>query len=226
MYTQRIIHTPAVGKSQELRAVLLERNASGNADAPHALSVNLFSPQAGYVHAIRFENLAALEAYQERPSLRESTFQEQGRRIDQCLAQERVTFLYEEVASTGTPSSTPKFLIRNRLSQAPGKGAELRAVLEERLRTATPGLAGARLSQLVVSLNGPAYSTTLLFGSMADMDTFRAAQRNDPTFQPFLSKVASLTRGPVQQRMQRILAPFPTQTANGRAAELAVPAGR
>ena len=89
MYTQRIIHTPAVGKSQELRAVLLERNASGNADAPHSLSVNMFSPQAGYVHAIRFENLAALEAYQERPSLRESAFQEQGRRIDQCLAQVR-----------------------------------------------------------------------------------------------------------------------------------------
>src|SRR5439155_8522672 len=133
MYTQRIIHSPAVGKGPELRAVLLERNASGNADAPHALSVNIFSPQASYVHSIRFENLAALEAYQERPSLRDPAFQEQGRKIDQCLAQERVTFLYEELTSSGPASTTPNFLIRNRHAPAPGKGAELRAVLADRL---------------------------------------------------------------------------------------------
>jgi len=226
MYTQRIIHAPAVGKGADLRAALLERNASGNAEAPHALSVTMFSPQPGYVHSIRFENLAALEAYQERPSMRESAFQEETRKIDECLAQERVTLLYEELTDTGAPSTTPKFLLRNRYSQASGKGMELRAVLEQRLDKRAPGLAAAALSQQVVSLDGPAYAVTLLFASMADIDTFRSAQRNDPTFQPFVSKVAALTRGPVQQRMQRILAPFPTQPVNGRAAELAVPAGR
>jgi hypothetical protein len=33
-------------------------------------------------------------------------------------------------------------------------------------------------------------------------------------------------RGAPSSRMQRILAPFPTETADGSAAELAVPAGR
>jgi len=210
MYTQRIIHVPAIGKSADLRAALLERNASGNAEAPHALSVHLFAPQPGFVHAIRFENLAAIEAYQDRPQLHDATFQAQGRKIDQCLAQERVTVLYEELAGTGV-SATPKFLIRNRYCPAPGKGQELRAVLEERVRKGMPpGLAGAGLSRQVASLDGPAFAVTLLFASMADIDQFRSANEQDPTFPPYLSKVASLSRAPVQQRMQRILAPFPT----------------
>ena len=209
MYTQRIIHAPAVGKSADLRAALLERNASGNADAPHSLSVNIFSPQPGYVHSIRFDNLAAIEAYQNRPSLNDAIFQAQGRKIDACLAQERVSLLYEDLVGTGA-STTPRYLIRNRYSQAAGKGQELRSVLEERLQKGTPGLAGARLSRQVASLDGPAFSVTLLFGSMADIDQFRAANDQDPTFAPFVSKVASLTRAPVQQRMQRILANFPS----------------
>ena len=74
----------------------------------------------------------------------------------------------------------------------------------------TPGLAGARLSQQVVPPDGPAYSVTLLFGSMADIDQFRSAQAKDSSFMPFVSKIASLSRAPLQQRMQRILAPFPS----------------
>src|SRR5437870_4219321 len=99
MYTMRIIHIPAVGKGAELRAALEERNASGNAEAPHALSMHLFSPQPAFTHAIRFPNLAALETYQSRPLSAE--FQAQGRKINDCLAQERITFLYEDLASTG-----------------------------------------------------------------------------------------------------------------------------
>src|SRR5438874_5715577 len=101
MYTQRIVHVPSVGKSPELRAALVERNESGNAEAPHALSVNMFSPQVAFIHAIRFENLAALDAYQSRPL--DATFQAQSQKITQYLAQERVTFLYQDVASTGAP---------------------------------------------------------------------------------------------------------------------------
>lgn len=210
MYTQRIIHVPALGKSAELRAALLERNATGNAAAPHALSVHMFAPQPGFVHGIRFENLAAIEAYQERPQLADPTFQAQGRKIDACLAQERVTVLYEELGGTGV-TARPKFLIRNRYCPAAGKGGELRAVLEERVQKGmAPGLAGAGLSRQVASLDGPAFAVTLLFASMADIDQFRAANEKDPTFLPFLNKVASLSRTPVQQRMQRILAPFPT----------------
>lgn len=207
MYTQRIIHVPAIGKNAELRVALEERNATGNKAAPHALSVHMFSPEPGFVHSIRFENLAAIEAYQDR-HLGDATFQAQARKIDQCLARNRVTVLYEELAGTGA-TTTPKFLIRNRFCPAPGKGQELRAVLEERMRKGPPGLAGARLSRQVASLDGPAYAVTLLFGSMADMDQFRAANDQDSTWLTFLNKVASLSRAPNQQRIQRILAPFP-----------------
>lgn len=207
MYTQRIIHFPAVGKNAELRAALEERNESGNAAAPHALSVLMFSPEPAFIHSIRFENLAAIEAYQGRQP--DATFQAQGRKIDQCLARQRATVLYEELVGTGATTTTPRFLIRNRYCPAPGKGPELRAVLEERGRKERPGLAGARLSRQVGSPDGPAFSVTLLFGSMADMDLFLSANDKDPTFLPYVSKVASLSRAPLQQRIHRILAPFP-----------------
>ena len=207
MYTQRIVHIPAVGKGTELRAALEERNASASAAAPHALSTLMFSPQPAYIHAIRFENLAAIETYQGRPL--DETFRAQGRKIDACLAQERITLLYEDLAGADV-TGTPKFLIRNRYCPAAGKGQELRAALEERMHGSTPGLAGARLSQQVVPPDGPAYSVTLLFGSMADIDQFRATQAKDSSFMPFVTKIASLSRAPLQQRMQRILAPFPS----------------
>ena len=207
MYTQRIVHIPAVGKGAELRAALEERNASANAAALHALSALMFSPQPAYVHSIRFENLAAIETYQGRPL--DETFRAQGRKIDACLAQERITLLYEDLGGTDV-TGTPKFLIRNRYSPAAGKGQELRAALEERMHKGTSGLAGARLSQQVVPPDGPAYSVTLLFGSMADIDQFRATQAKDSSFMPFVTKIASLSRAPLQQRMQRILAPFPS----------------
>ncbi len=209
MYTQRIIHIPAVGKGPELRAALEARNAAADPAVPHSLSTHMFSPSPAFVHSLRFENLAAIEAYEARRG-QNPAFQAQGQRINDCLAQERISTLYRELS--GTPMrGKAGFLIRNRYSPAPGKGPELQAVLAERIeKAANPGVAGARLSQQVGSLDGPAFAVTLLFGSMADMDTFFDANQTDPTFRPFLAKAASLCRAPVQQRIQRIIAPFPS----------------
>jgi len=208
VYTQRIVHVPALGKSAELRAALEERNNSPST-VPHALAANMFSPQVAYVHALRFEDLAAIEAYQNRPL--DATFQAQGQKINQCLAQERITFLYEQLATTGPLSVRPKFAIRNRQAPAAGKGPELRAMLDERIHTKRPGVAGARLERQIGSIAGPAFTVTLLFGSMADMDTFFAANEADTSFPTYVKKIASLTRTPLQQRIQRIIAPFPAQ---------------
>ena len=209
MYTQRIVHIPAIGKNADLRAALLERNASGNADAPHALGLTLFSPAPAFVHSIRFDNLAALETYMDRPL--DATFLAQGRKIDQCLAQQRISFLYEELAQgPAGVAATPKFLIRNRHCPAAGKGRDLRAVLEERVsRGGVPGLVRARLSMQLASLDGPAFQVTLLFASMADMEMYRSANQADSAFVAYQTKVASLSRTPMQQRIQRILANFP-----------------
>jgi hypothetical protein len=206
MFTQRIVHVPAVGKSGELRKALEERNASGNAEAPHALSMNIFTNPA-FIHAIRFENLAALEAYSERPL--DAAFLAQGAKITACLATERITFLYEQLATTGRPTATPKYLIRNRRVPAAGKGRELRALLEERVEGSHAGVVGARLERQIGSVTGPNFQATWLFSSLADIEKFLAANDSDPSFQAFAAKVTSLSQGPLQQRIQRILAPFP-----------------
>src|SRR5438105_1162760 len=83
MYTQRIIRTPALGKNAEVRAALEERNRT--AAAPHALSVSMFALEPAYIHSVRFENLAAIEAYQERQQ-GDAAFQAFGHKINQYLS--------------------------------------------------------------------------------------------------------------------------------------------
>jgi hypothetical protein len=207
MYTHRIIHIPAVGKAAELRKALEERNTSGNAHAPHSLRMNLFSPLA-FSHVIRFNDLATLEAYSERPL--DATYYAQSQQIIACLAQERIAFLYEELATTGRVAATPKFLVRNRQVPVAGKARELQAVLEERVYAARSGVIGARLERQVGSVTGPNFQVTLLFASLADMEKNFAANAADPSFPAFQAKVASLTSAPMQQRIQRIIAPFPS----------------
>jgi len=169
----------------------------------------MFSPQPAFIHSIRFDNLAAIEAYQEGQQA-DATFQAWGNKVAQCLAQPQAVLLYEELVATGL-AEAPKFLLRIRQCPAPGKGPELRALMEERVKGRGPGLVGAGLSEQVASLDGPAFAATLLFASMAGMDEFRAASRKDPAFQGYVNQVAALTRVPSQQRVQRILAPFPAR---------------
>ena len=208
MYTQRIVHIPAVGKGPELRAALEARQASANKLVPHGLSVLMFSPQPAFIHSLRFENLAAIEDYEAKRA-QDPAFPAQAKAIGDCLAQERASFLYQELVRTPVQGESPRFLIRNRYSPSAGNGPELQAILAERVQKGSrAGLAGAALSRQVASMDGPALSATLLFRSMADMDTFFEANQKDPNFRAFLDKVASLCRAPVQQRIQRILVPI------------------
>ena len=208
MYTQSIIHAPALGKNAELRAALEERNTAANAaGSPHALAASMFSPEPVLIHRIRFENLAAIEAYQDK-NRDDPAFLAATAKIGQCLARPQAMLLHEELA--GTPGTTPpKFLIINRICPAAGKVGEIRALIEDRIGKAQPGLSGARLSVQVASLDGPAFRVTLLFASMAAIDEFRAAAATDAGTRQFLESVASLSRTPVQQRWNRVLAPFP-----------------
>jgi hypothetical protein len=207
LYTQRIIHIPALGKGVELLEALKARNAAGNAAAPHALSVSMFSPEPAFIHSIRFKDLAAIEAYQEQ-QLANPAFREQTGSITACLARPQAVLLYEELTGTEVAGS-PKFLIRNRICPDPAKGPELRSVIEERLmRPHAAGLMGARLSRQVASIDGPAFVVTLLFASLGGVDQFRAANEADGSFGAYVAKVASLTRAPLQQRVNRIIVPF------------------
>jgi hypothetical protein len=207
MYTQFVIHSPALGKNAELRAALEERNAAGNKAAPHALWVNMFAPEPTFVHAIRFENLAAIEAYQDR-QLADPAFLAGTRKIGQCLSRPQSVLLFEELWRTGA-AAQPKFLLRTRLCPAAGKVAELRGVFEERQQKGPPpGATAAVFGQQVASVDGPAFAATLLFPSMAAIDEYRGAIAKDAEHQAFLGRAWSLLRTPPQQRLQRVLIPF------------------
>jgi hypothetical protein len=207
LYTQLIIHHPAIGKNAELRAALEERNAAGNGAAPHSLRVSMFAVDPVFIHAIRFENLAAIEAYQDN-QLGDAAFLAQTRKIGQCLSRPQAVLLFQEVARAGVPAK-PKYLLRTRVCPAPGKAAALRDVFEERMKKGPPpGATAVIFAQQVASIDGPAFSATLLFADMAGLDEYRAATAKDAEHRAFLDRAEALMRTPPQSRIQRILIPF------------------
>ena len=208
MYTQRIIHIAALGKNADLRRALEERNATANAaGSPHALQMRLFSPEPALIHSIRFENLAAIEVYQDK-NAGDSNVAAQTAKISQFLARPQTSELYQTLVPAQV-SGTPKFSLRNKRCPALGKGPELRRLLEEVARRSVPGRIGASLAAEFVTPDGPAFVTTSLFASLAGMDQYRAANTEDASFRALLSQVNALLARPAQQEILRILVPFP-----------------
>ena len=211
MYTQSIIHFPLPTKIVELRTALLERNDAANAGGtPHSLSVSMFTPEIAFIHRLRFESLAAIEAYQDKQR-QDAGFAAAMAKVSPCLARAQSGVLHEELIMTPAPGAgaPPKFSIANRVCPSAGNVGEVRARIEERISKPQPGVLGVRLGIQVGSPDGPAYRVQRLFASMAAIDEFRAAEAADPSARDYYDTIASLCRVPGQQRWNRILSPFP-----------------
>jgi len=209
VYTQRIIHFPALGRNAELRAAMEARTAAAvAAGSRHALATRIMSTEPAFIHSIQFENLAAIEAYQDRNAA-DPNFAAQTAKITQCLSQPQGTELFE-ILIPAQPTATPKFSLRVKRHPAPGKAPELRKLLEERVRSSVPGQVGRALFTQVASPEGAAFITMTLFAGLAGLDQFRAANAADPAFQKWSVQVSELTVGPTGQELLRILQPYPS----------------
>jgi hypothetical protein len=209
MLTQRIIHYPALGQGAALRGALEERSKAANASgSPHSLTQRMFSKEAALIHNIRFDNLAAIQAYQARNASDEA-FQTVTAKIGGFLSRPQETELYETLVSAELNGGTPAFTVRVKLLPAAGKGSALRKLLEARATKSIAGRLGAGLGAQMFAAEGPAYVVTHIFGSLAGVDEWRAANAKDPSYQSGLDEIAALTRAPASQEVLRILQPFP-----------------
>jgi hypothetical protein len=205
LFVQRFINLPAVGKNADLRRALEELNAASNAAS--GLQTRLFSHQPAFIVGRRLENLAAFEALAEKQA-GDPNFQTALAKTAQFVSQPVGSELFETLVQA-QPNGTPKFVLRNRRSPMPGKGPELRALLEERVRKNVAGRIGAGLSTQVGSPDGPAFVSTSVFSSMAGFDQFRAANAEDAGQRAWATKVQAILARPAQQEILRILVPFP-----------------
>lgn len=101
------------------------------------------------------------------------------------------------------------FTLRIHYYPAGDKGRELRSVLEERVKSAQSRGEAVGLTMQRVTPDGGVYVTTRRLQDLAAYEAYLQGLRSDPTQQPFLERVASLTRRPQKQELFEVLIPLP-----------------
>lgn len=93
---------------------------------------------------------------------------------------------------------------------APGKGAELRACLEERVKAAhAKGRAASLAVQLFAGAAGAGYVRNIRFQDLAAYDATRRQNQADPAFQALTQKITPLLSRPNAIELFEVLIPFP-----------------
>lgn len=78
----------------------------------------------------------------------------------------------------------------------PGKEAEIRPILEDRVKGAPRRNVRSSLSQQMFAADGPVFVITNLHQDIASFEKARDANQSDPAFRTFGAKVSSLVRQP------------------------------
>ena len=198
MYSQRALNYPAPGKGRELRAVLEERvkteQAKGRAIT---LAMQVFGGAEGnaYTLNIRHQDLASFEAMRGQ-NQSDPAFGAFQAKIGVLLIRPVVTQLSEVlIPFPANPAPKAPFYVQRALNYpAQGKGPELRALLEERVKGVQSSGQPASLSASVYGSDGPIFITALSFQDLAALESYRRRNQADPRFQAFGVKLNPLVR--------------------------------
>jgi hypothetical protein len=206
MYTLRVIHFPALGKGPELSATLDEWSTSPTSEVyPNAISTSLFATEPAYVKTIRLDTLAAWDDWASRHHA-DSASQACLVKVMSCMSRPQIMQLSRVLVPTGN-TRPPKVVLRGTRVAAQGQGPALRAAMEAQAESgkSRPGVIGSGLSQLTVSLEGPAFTWTVLFDACQIVEQFLASMAAEPVG----ALANALSASPLRQRWFRVLKPFP-----------------
>ena len=204
MYSQLIYMHPAAGKNPELLEVLRERNKVSNAEGfPHMVAQQLFAPEPTIVSVTQFQDLAALEAWQDANAA-DAAYRDAGRRVLATVSGPTRVELVESLAQTERTGEVRFFLSATSFA-APGKAAELRKALEASFpRTVAAGTVMRVLQRSVALEEGAAYTLSFGFSSLAGLHDLT----HDPSFGTGVAAMAGFMARPVRQRLYRVVMPF------------------
>lgn len=210
MYVVRIAHVPAPGKANDLRAALEEHSKASNAaGGSYSMWQSLFTREQTFSNQIRYESLAALEAYQ-ASAPNDSARAARLAKVNACLARPQNLELFE-VLVPAQVTANPSYVLSATHWAAAGKFGELRELLEERVRTTVTGTVGAALLTQVAAEDGRNLRLNVLFPNLAGLEENRTANRTNVSLRAFQSKLENLVEPPIRQSLNRILLPFPSR---------------
>jgi hypothetical protein len=204
MYSQLIYMHPSMGKNQELLDVLAERNQVSNAEGfPHMVAQQLFALEPAFVSVTQFQDLAALDAWQER-NRTDPAYRDAGRRVQAVVSRPSQVELVESLRQSKRTGEVRFFLSATSFA-APGKAAALRKALEASFPTTPQAGTVMRVLQRSVALEeGAAYTVSFGFSSLTGLHDLT----HDPAFGAGVAAMADLLARPVRQRLYRVVLPF------------------
>jgi len=97
---------------------------------------------------------------------------------------------------------------------APGKGPELRALLEEWARTAPSRGFKQNLTSQLLSSEGPVFINGIRHENVTAFETYPERSRANPGFGPFTTKMGPLLARPPQSALFQVLIPPTSQAPN------------
>jgi hypothetical protein len=107
------------------------------------------------------------------------------------------------------PTGEVNYALQRTFYPAPGKAAELRAAIEQRAKTPSPGAVGKGMAAQVLGPDRPHFVLTTLFSNLDGYEQYLKAQPNDPGVQAYAAQVATLTTpGGGNQQLSRVLVRF------------------
>jgi hypothetical protein len=208
MYTVRITHIPAAGKANDLCAALEEHSKASNAAGlSYAVSQPMYTREPSIINSLRYDNLAALEAYQQT-GFNDPAAVARRAKIAPCLARPQTAELFETLVQPRLNGARASYVLRVSFYPALGRFGELRQLLEERARTPATGTISTGLAAQVAAEEGQNLVAAILFPSLAALEEFRKANQTDSAFQTFQAKLAGLVTRTLRQSLERVLVPF------------------
>jgi len=208
MYTEVFTHHPAPNKGAELRATLEERSRAANsAGSPHLVGQLLYAAEPTFVNAIRHESLAALEDYGNRRA-GDPSFQAFLSKTAVADARPPSSALYESLVAAA-PTGAVTYALWRTFYPAPGKVGELRAAIEKRAHTPSPGAVGKVVYSHIHGPDRNHFVLITLFPSLAAYESYFKAQPTDPAVQAFAAQVGGIAAAGGRSDLYRVLLPFP-----------------
>ena len=211
MFNQRAVSYAAPGKGPELRAALEDRVKSVKSSGRSvAFGQQMFGGPggAGFVINIVYDNLAAVEAGR-RHDQSDPAFVAYAAKLGALIARPVDVQLFEIVIpNPANPVLKAPFFTQRALNYpAQGKGPEVRALLEERVKSLHSGGQRANLSMGVYGSENPVFALTRAFQDLGALDAARSRNQSDSAFQAAQAKLGSLVRQPAQVQLGEVLIP-------------------
>lgn len=208
IYIQQISHYPTSGKGPELRAVLEDwvKSASSRGSAQN-LTSQLVSEGPVLIGGIRHESLAAFQSFRERNRANPG-FGPFIAKLQSLMARPPRFALFKMMIPPAREAQNPKFLFRVTRYPAAGKGRELGALLEERVK-ATQSHAFRTLTHQMFGSEGPSFVTQMGFQDMDSLEAFLDNNQRDSAFRAYNDKVQSLVGRIGKLEILQVLVPFP-----------------